>query len=287
MKIAIIIASLGRPRQIESFLSRIILQSRLPDRIIISVESSDDLPQDLGESITIVKGPRGASAQRNRGLMCALDSDVVVFVDDDFVLSRNFLRGIEEIFSTNQDVVGATGHVIADGVTRGGINIDHAISIVDKFDEIANQENKLQDVRHVYGCNMAFRTNRILSLRFDEMLPLYSWQEDVDIGARACAFGRVVKTNAFSGVHQGVAGGRTSGVKFGYSQVVNPIYLLKKGTMGLGHAIRIVSKNVLYNIVRSFFPESHIDRFGRLKGNCIGLVDLARGRGDPRRILEL
>ncbi len=52
----------------------------------------------------------------------------------------------------------------------------------------------------------------------------------------------------------------------------------------LGH--RLMRKNLMANIAKSLFPEPHIDRAGRLKGNLIALRDLAMGRLDPRRILE-
>ena len=42
-----------------------------------------------------------------------------------------------------------------------------------------------------YGCNMAVRLApmREHGLRFDERLPLYGWQEDVDLSRRLAAFG--------------------------------------------------------------------------------------------------
>jgi GT2 family glycosyltransferase len=60
---------------------------------------------------------------------------------------------------------------------------------------------------------------------FDERLPLYGWQEDVDLSRRLAAFGTVVKVPAARGVHLSVKLGRNSGVRLGYSQIANPLYL--------------------------------------------------------------
>ena len=81
--------------------------------------------------------------------------------------------------------------------------------------------------------------------------------------------------------------GRTSWVRFGYSQVANTVYLARKGTMRRARAWRLSVPPVVANLVFSLLPQSLIDRRGRLKGNLLALWDLARGRLDPRRILSL
>jgi GT2 family glycosyltransferase len=121
-----------------------------------------------------------------------------------------------------------------------------------------------------YGCNMAVRLAPVREhrIRFDERLPLYGWQEDVDLSRRLAQFGAVVRMEAARGVHLGAKSGRGSGVRLGYSQVANPIYLARK-RMGypLRRAVNHIARNLLSNIVRSTWPESYVDRRGRLRGN--------------------
>jgi GT2 family glycosyltransferase len=139
-----------------------------------------------------------------------------------------------------------------------------------------------------YGCNMAFRCSSIAGLRFDERLVLYGWQEDRDFGGQIWnRGGRVVRINTAVGVHMGVKRGRVSGRKFGYSQVINPLYLVQKKTMPLRDALRHVLRNVSSNLVRSFVPEPWVDRRGRLRGNWIGVCDFVRGRLTPERAEKL
>ena len=69
------------------------------------------------------------------------------------------------------------------------------------------------DLEGLYGCNMVFRAEAIGQERFDEQLPLYAWQEDIDFTARVGRARRMVKTDAFQGVHQGVKGARLPGTR--------------------------------------------------------------------------
>jgi hypothetical protein len=122
---------------------------------------------------------------------------------------------------------------------------------------------------------------------FDENLPLYGWQEDTDFSRRLLPYGRLAKSAALRGVHLGIKVGRTSGVRFGYSQIANPVYLIAKGSMSWRHAGRLMWRNFAANSVRCIYPEPWIDRKGRLKGNFLALIDMALGRISPLRILQL
>ena len=77
-----------------------------------------------------------------------------------------------------------------------------------------------------YGCNMTIRLAplRRHKFRFDERLPLYSWQEDVDLFRPMATCGDIVQLGKARGVHLGTKRGRGSGLKLGYSQVANPLY---------------------------------------------------------------
>jgi hypothetical protein len=155
--------------------------------------------------------------------------------------------------------------------------------------DVRDGSDVLEPVPGLYGCNMAFRIQyvRANQLRFDENLPLYGWQEDIDFSLQMAPFGRLVKSDRLMGVHLGVKAGRTSGVRLGYSQIANPVYLSKKGTMSWQHARKLISRNIAANLARSLYPEPWIDRHGRLKGNLLALMDLLRGKASPARILQL
>lgn len=290
LNIVVIIASTGRPTELGQLVERLSLQSRKPDRIIVSISSDDDLPDDIGKIVDIVKGPKGLCGQRNRGLALGLaQSDIIAFFDDDYIPSLTALEKIEQVFEQYPDIVGLNGHLLADGARGAGISYRDAIALIEQYDRIDEELLEIEPRPDgLYGCNMAFRSAAIADARFDENLPLYGWQEDIDFSATiARNGGRLVKTNAFAGVHCGTKSGRTSGKRLGYSQIINPIYLIRKGTMSVGFAGKLMMRNVASNIYKVIYPEPWIDRRGRLFGNMIAIADLLRGKIDPKSVLQL
>jgi GT2 family glycosyltransferase len=295
LRTAVIIATKGRPQQVSNLIDTLALQTVLPDMIVVSACDRNDIPQSsvVAKNVKVIFGPPGSSAQRNRALSSVRGkSDIVVFFDDDFIPSRYWIEHIQMLFATESDIVGVTGQVLADGVTIGGLEWSDGQSIVNKADSFKKQmatmnDYQMQDHRAAYGCNMAFRATTIEHLTFDERLVLYGWLEDRDFAFWAGTEGRLIWTDAIWGVHLGTKSARGSGLRFGYSQVVNPWYLMKKGSMTPYVVLRHIFRGLAANTLGCFFPTSHVDRWGRLKGNIIGIKDILFGRWAPERISEL
>jgi len=290
LRVAAIIASTGRPECVANVIGDLRRQTLAPSRIILAVTGDRDLPPASARAgAEVVIAARGLAAQRNAGLAhLAGDSDVVVFFDDDFVPSRHAVAGLSRLFADHPEVVGATGVVLADGIKTPGIPYIRAEAIVAAHDRKGARPPALVlDVTDLYGCNMAYRVSALEGLRFDERLKLYGWQEDVDFSVQVGGRGRLVKSDTFVGVHLGTKAGRTSGVRLGYSQVQNPIYLWRKGTMPRAKAWRLMLRNLANNHARSLWPEPWVDRLGRVRGNWMGFADVMRGRLTPERIEDL
>ncbi len=289
MKIAVIVASVNRGAEIGQLLAQLDRQSLPPSAIILSVEKPEDLPVPLDPAVQVVMGRKGLTAQRNRGLELALPaSDAVVFFDDDFLPGETALAGMAALFESEPDIAGATGFVIKDGINLGGLSYEEAMEALAAYAQAglpAELRNVVTD--EAYGCNMAFRTASVGASRFDENLPLYAWQEDVDFAGQLRLKGRMVRTTAFAGVHRGVNKGRSPGVPLGFSQIVNPVYLVRKGTMRPAKAADLMIKNILANHGKALFPEAHVDRRGRVKGNWLGFMHLLSGKADPMQVLRL
>lgn len=235
-----------------------------------------------------VEGARGSSAQRNAIIAAANDADAIVFFDDDFYPCEDYLEEAGRLLE-NPEIVVARGRLLADGVGGPGIGHEEALTLIENRKPLPEEDAAISDTYGGYGCNMIVRMVPVKKhgIRFDENLPLYGWQEDIDFSRALAPYGRVVISSRLAGVHLGSKRGRTSGKRFGYSQIANPIYLCRKGTMSPEYARRIMTKNILANIIRSLKPEPWIDRRGRLKGNIRALGDLVRGRIDPRAILNM
>lgn len=290
-RVVVILASTGRPESLAKAVECFQGQTLSPSRIILSVVSPSDLPDGVATmaGVEALTGPKGLPTQRNTALRrLDGDADVIAFFDDDYIPSRFCIEQIARFFGAHPDVAGANGHLLGDGINTCGITVEEADLLIARYDvSHAAPLEVLRPLEGLYGCNMAYRASATRGLWFDDRLRLYGWQEDIDFATQVGRRGRIVKTDAFAGVHLGVKNGRTSGVRFGYSQVVNPIYLNRKGTMGTCYAARILLRNVIANHVRVLRPEPWIDRVGRVRGNWLGLFDVMRGRLTPERIEAL
>jgi len=293
LNLAVGIATTGRPEQAMLTLKQVARQERLPDGVIICPADADDFDHAAAASlpfhVEIVLGPRGLTAQRNAIIASCSDADAVVFFDDDFYPAPSYLAEAEYMLIRYPDVVIARGRLLADGVCGPGLEHEEALGMLESIPASPPEETAISDIYGVYGCNMTLRMAPILAhgVRFDENLPLYGWLEDIDFSRSMASYGRIIMNRRLYGVHLGTKRGRTSGVKFGYSQIANPIYMLRKGTMTASYAFRHMARNVASNIAKVLAPEPWVDRRGRLKGNAVACVDLVRGRLHPTNILRL
>jgi GT2 family glycosyltransferase len=293
MRVAVGIATRGRPAILQDTLADLERQTLPAAGVFVAYASPPDVEEapDHFPRVQFISSRTGSCAQRNRLLdHIGPEFDVVVFMDDDFYLHPDYLRRVAAVFQSNPSVLGASGVVLADGANGPGIRLAQARSVLDAAPatETASRQQPVP-IFNTYGCNMAFRVSAVhqLGLRFDERLPAYGWYEDLDFSRRLLPAGNLVQVPGAYGVHLGAKVGRTSGRRLGYSQVVNCVYLARKGTYPWRRALLSALRNLLANLARSIAPEPYIDRRGRLVGNLLGIGDCLRGRERPERILEM
>lgn len=289
LSVSVVIATRGRPSIVSRTVRHLLSEQTLkPQAIIVSCGDMTDAGDLMNvEGVKILTGPPGLAAQRNTGLKALPEpTDVVVFFDDDFVAHRSWLEAAARVFQDENQVAGLTGSVLLDGIIGPGLSFEEAVTAIKGADHV--EARALIQPFSPYGCNMAFRMASIGRLKFDERLVLYGWLEDRDFGASVARNGgRLVKCIDAMGVHMGSKSGRVSGVRLGYSQVVNPIYMFNKGTMSFSGAGAQIFRNVYSNLTRSIRPEPYIDRRGRLKGNVIAFFDVLRGCLKPEKAAAL
>lgn len=291
MKLVVIIPTLGRPGIVARLIEELALQDRLPDKVVIAAPDASHLPELAFTPVFPVEhvtGRRGLTAQRNDAMDHVQDDfDIITFLDDDFVPARDYLALVEEAFRRKPGWAVVMGHVVEDGARNEGLDWSKGAALVRNLPRHLFEEARV--ARHVgaYGCNMSIRTRLIGTLRFDERLVLYGWQEDIDFTSQLRRRGEVVGVDIIRGVHLGIKAGRVSGTRFGYSQVANPVYLVRKGTVPASFALPLVLRNLAANVLRSIRPEPYIDRRGRLRGNLLALGHLLRGRVEPEYIMKL
>jgi GT2 family glycosyltransferase len=293
LNVAVGIPTIGRAAVLRETLIELARQNRRADSVIVCGARGADVEgaaEAYPGTIVLLSEP-GLPRQRNVVIDAAVEADIVVFFDDDFIPGQDYLAAVEQHMVRDPNIVVATGLVLADGIGGPGLTPAEGRAIVSRHDATAGtQSSGVRPTFSGYGCNMAVRIApmRTHGLRFDERLPLYGWQEDVDLSRRLAEFGDVVRIDAARGVHLGIKSGRGSGVRLGYSQVANPLYLCgKRRGYPFGRAVRHIGKNMAMNIVRAMWPEPYVDRRGRLHGNLLALRDLTLGRMVPERILDL
>ena len=281
-------ATVGRRGLASRVVTGLRQQTRQPDRIIICVpDPKEFLSPSGGATCEVIIGRRGLALQRNAIIESITGNDLLVFIDDDFIMADDFLAELERLFTENLEVVMATGTVLFDGIKGPGIDYDAAMRLLRAAPP--PRPEPLVDVFNAYGCNMICRAAPVIEhgLRFDDNLPLYAWLEDVDFSRKLAPYGRIVRSPRLRGVHLGAKTARTGGKRLGYSQIANPLYLMRREAVSPAWAIERLGQNFVSNLVNSVRPEDWIDRRGRLHGNLIAFGDLLSGKLHPQNALRL
>ena len=289
LRIAIGIATAGRPDILERVVGLLDGQARPADAILVCSPDQGDIDRIAAAfpQVRAIQGERGLPRQRNRLLTEARDVDILLFIDDDFLLAPDYLVTLERIFAGHPDIAMITGRVVADGIKGPGMTIDEGLARLASAVPATGAD--LAEVYNGYGCNMAVRMDPVRRhrLRFDEALPLYGWLEDMDFSRSVAPYGRIMRARDAVGVHLGAKSGRQPGLRLGYSQIANPVHLMRKGTCSWQKGLAQIGRNLLANLYGSVRGEAGIDRPGRLAGNAAAIADLVRMRLSPSRILAM
>lgn len=287
MKTAIIIPSTGRAEILGKTLERLVRQLKAASQVLVVVVEQLDLPEKIPDFVTVVFAEKGSTTQRNAGIERVMsDVDLLLFIDDDTFLHRNYIEMLEKIFEDHEDLIGVSGQV----VRNGDVTIDEADEILNAIsatDIVTPIE--IVDSGGLYGCNMAVRKSLMGDVRFDERFVLYGWLEDADFAFNLKIYGRVCRSMALKCVHLMYStGGRSNHVRFGFSQVMNPLYLSLKHRQSIMKMMREHwLKGVPKNILCSVFGPNRVDRFNRLKGNLIAFSLILCGRIQPEFAVKL
>jgi glycosyltransferase involved in cell wall biosynthesis len=285
----IVICSANRPAVLAETVDSVLRSQSVPPReIIISVFNHAHVSEQTKShaAVRVVSCPRpGTCIQRNVAARLA-QTPYTLFLDDDVELAPNFIESMEQVLDEADDAVAVTGFMVIDGA-RGDTGLDRGFV----KSCIANYVRKRPNYDHGEGQNILVRTSMFKKVQFDENLPLYGWLEDFDFATNCRKYGRIIMNTGTCFAHLAVPSGRTSGLRFGYSQIANPLYLWRKnGKPGLTSVIVWHwFIHIVYNCRRMIIkaPSDRNDRTGRFAGNMIALWHLLTGKMDPSYILQL
>ena len=291
LSVAVVLASAGRPELLGDALAMVAAQQGVEFSTVVSVPDESSLPVDraLLEEVTVVTGTRGLAAQPNAGIAALPPgTQVAVFFDDDSVARYDWLSRAVAFLAAHTDIVAMTGRVVLDGAVRGEISVERTTRALAESSEAPPGGQWSADHEELYGCNFAIRLDLIGNERFDERLPLYSWLEDHDMARRLLRIGPLAKVDDCVIVHRAASsGGRENHTRLGYSQVMNPLYLWRKGSFTFIYAVRHLGRRVAKNAALSVLGPERSRRRERLRGNLMAARDASVRRFTPERILEL
>jgi glycosyltransferase involved in cell wall biosynthesis len=295
LKTTVVICSANRAEVLSETVDSVIHgQSVPPCEIIVSVFNQTHVTEATRADPAVrvvLSSKQGTCAQRNVAakLVC---TPYTLFLDDDVELAPNFIESMERLLDGVDDAVAATGVLVVDGA-GGDTGLDresaraYAVNYVPEREVYDPGEGQQMSGRG----NLFIRTKMFDNVLFDENLPLYGWLEDLDFATNCLRFGRIIMNTGTCFAHLRTPSGRTSGLRFGYSQIVNPFYLWRKSgkpelsNVIVQHWMIRIGYNCFYTVIGR--PSDRNDRTGRFRGNLIALGHLLSGKVDPSYILQL
>lgn len=283
----IVICSVNRPELLhESVLS--LLEQTIPCRILITVPGEKHVSPKTralpGVEIILSAAP-GSCAQRNAALRhvdpaCA----VIFFFDDDVEVEEHYVEEMLRAFEQHPSIMVASGVNLGLGSPPGTLTRAAARDLI-RFRPSAHCAMPCTvPARAARGCMMCFRASLLGKAHFDERLPLYGYLEDLDFTLQCSGYGEIAIIPNCLMVHIETAQGRMGSRRRGYSEVVNPLYILSKGTGGevarlFGGAVKRSVKNLLRCHTR--------DGRKQFSGNLLGWARVAAGKIEPEYVLQI
>lgn len=205
---SVIICTRNRIADIVPCLESLILQTALPEEIII-VDSSDRSLQEYDEfnrlfnerrfaraQLKYIHTSPGLTYQRNKGIDLAT-GDVVHFLDDDVILTSHYLASMRTVFEENHAYAGGMG-TITNIPVPARLNWHRMLRYIFLLQRDYASGNftlsgmpthaygtkKFKEVHVLGGCCMAYRSWVFKKYRFDEQLKRYGFMEDCDFSRR-------------------------------------------------------------------------------------------------------
>jgi GT2 family glycosyltransferase len=244
--IAVVIATLGRPMELQNTLQNLLKCDPLPDEVAVidgdpagsareAIEAVNGV--DKAALLRHVASEPGLTIQRNRGLT-SVASDVVLFIDDDVEVAVDTFAKLREVFA-DDSVVGASGRVFEVNDRRiGGMHSrvrrflpgrgrQGSFTIYGYPNRILDTERPM-DVEYMLGCFMAVRKEAALRVCFDERLPGYGLGEDEDFCYRLSRIGRIAYRPDIRVWHLNLGFRTIDRRALSKDVVVNRYYLFKK-----------------------------------------------------------
>lgn len=212
MQVSIVIPTYNRVNDLDECLNSIIIQTILPQEVIIVDDSDNDEIMDLIErrkngfrdisiDLIYIRNTREKSSAiaRNIGLENAT-CDIILFLDSDVLLDGNYIKEILGVYKEKTGAVGVQG--LIQGLKTENKVIDGLMGMFYRFFYIELDEknkfrvlpslgvsnspvvDKIINCEWLSGANQSYKSEIVKDFKWDENLKRYALCEDLDISYR-------------------------------------------------------------------------------------------------------
>jgi GT2 family glycosyltransferase len=215
VRISVVIPTKDRPQDLAKCLGSIFNQTLLPDEIVIvdcstQKQLNSSIVAEANEKVKTIylHTAPGLTYQRNRGIE-ASSGDILLFLDDDIVLDKNFVKEIVNVFENDreQKVAGVYGNIVSPEkqhdlslrqvlvwVIQAVNRLIAAVFFLSQngngrfrasgFPTYVHGAKETKRVECLPGGLTAYRREVFAEFKFDENLHGYAYMEDDDFSYR-------------------------------------------------------------------------------------------------------
>ena len=204
MQVSVIIPTYNRLKDLKETLNSVIVQTTLPKEIIIVDDSDDDKIKNLIEykkskfekRRTLLKYIRNKKDKslaiaRNIGIENAT-GDIILFLDDDVILDKNYIKEILRVYKEYPKALGVQGYITNINLSKFWNKIakmfffsylekDKGRVLSSTNTTYPHSLDKVISCQWLSGSNHSYKRKVFQSFKFDENLKRYSYKEDVDL----------------------------------------------------------------------------------------------------------
>jgi GT2 family glycosyltransferase len=299
-KFSVIICTMNRPRDLQDCLESIAYQDRMPDEVIIVDSSVDQRSAGVAADYSAVLPLRyfqtrqGLTYQRNFGIQRARGT-ILLFLDDDVILTREFLREIERGFLLDDRVAGVGGlftNIVRKSPASRFFRKVFMLTRVDGHGQMqksgfaahpwAAPEQKICLVEVFCGAAAAFRREIFSKFSFDEIFSGYGLLEDADFSYRVALRHRLLYNPEAKIYHRESEVSRINLEKFYFMKTYNHYYLFRKNLRPQNVPWLMFWWSNLGVLIRSLIMGIKGKTLGPIKGALRGNLAIIREGLAPR-----
>jgi GT2 family glycosyltransferase len=293
VRMAFVVATKDRPREIDLLLRNLEAQTRRPDEVVV-VDGGREPVASICSGIAgfpvryIRVLPPSAARQRNAGLDAVeRDTHYAGFFDDDIVLEKSALERMSRFWrEADQRIGGASfnmlNHPVPDWPMLKLSPLAEALGVYSRrrgtvtaagFQTMIGISRRTVFTDWLPSGACVWRREVFERFRFDEWYEGYSYLEDLDFSYRVGKTYRLAVVADAGYYHFPAAAGRGNGFEFGMREVLNRVhFVLKNPELSLPRCYLALAARTLMTLGAAARDGHPLHDLRRSWGNAVGLA---------------